>query len=260
MVPTMSGLQPETVSRILDDEEYIRQRIAPRPGDPLHLHFSDLLICLSQNAATDEAIDLLDFGSGGSPYRSLFPNARYRRADVRGTPGVDFEIQSDGRTNAPSGGFDLVLSTQVLEHVPDAARYLRNCYDLIRPGGKLVLTTHGMFEDHGCPNDFRRWTADGLAMDIASAGFEVQVARKLTTEGRALAFLLRTKLQSLAAHEKDWYGLVFRALHRMLGLMSRSFDTWCDRRLSGFRSVDAKEAGHTIYVALLVTARKPSPL
>lgn len=241
----------------IGDARYLRERIDPRPGDPLYLHLSDLMLALSKGAATDARLDLLDYGSGGSPYRPLFPNAAYLRADLPGAAGADFEIGSDGRIGANPGRFDLILSTQVLEHVPDAAAYLRNCFELLRPGGKLVLSTHGMFEDHACPHDYRRWTADGLKRDVAAAGFRVASAFKLTTGGRALAFLLRTKLQLLAAQPRDGFGILFRAVHRILRWKSVAFDAWCDRRFSRFRCADSDETGHTIYIALLLVAHKP---
>jgi hypothetical protein len=31
---------------------------------------------------------------------------------------------------------------------------------------EVVLTTHGLFEDDGCPCDFPRWTADGLRLEL----------------------------------------------------------------------------------------------
>lgn len=241
----------------IGDARYLRERIDPRPGDPLYLHLSDLMLALSKGAATNARLDLLDYGSGGSPYRPLFPNAAYLRADLPGAADADFEIGADGRIDAEPARFDLILSTQVLEHVPDAAAYLRNCFELLRPGGKLVLSTHGTFEDHACPRDYRRWTADGLKQDVAAAGFRVASAFKLTTEGRALAFLLRTKLHLLAAQPRDGFGVLFRAVQRILRWMPAAFDAWCDRRFSRFRCADSGETGHAIYIALLLVAYKP---
>jgi SAM-dependent methyltransferase len=37
--------------------------------------------------------------------------------------------------------FDLVLSHAVIEHVPDAARYLRECARVLRPDGRIYLST-----------------------------------------------------------------------------------------------------------------------
>lgn len=241
----------------LQDERYLRERRSPQPGDPLYLHLADLQLALA-GAARDLAPGaLLDLGSGGAPYRALFGDARYACADLAGTPGVDYVLDAEGRCDAPLGAFDVVLSTQVLEHVPDPGAYLRLCLALLRPGGALLLSTHGLFEEHACPGDYRRWTAEGLRRELAQAGFEVRRVSKLSTEGRALAFFLRTRLQALTGGRKDAWGLVFRALHRLLVRASGAFDRWCDLRLGDCRVVDATAPGHAFYVALLAEARRP---
>ena len=40
-----------------------------------------------------------------------------------------------------AGAFDLVLSHAVIEHVPDAARYLGECRRVLKPAGHLYLST-----------------------------------------------------------------------------------------------------------------------
>lgn len=37
--------------------------------------------------------------------------------------------------------FDLVLNTEVVEHVPDPARLLQECGELVKPGGMMVVAT-----------------------------------------------------------------------------------------------------------------------
>ena len=169
----------------LEDSGYLRERQEPRPGDVFYLHLRDVLDAIRAHA-TSKKIRVLDFGSGGSPYRFLFPNAEYLRADLEGE-GLDFTISPEGRlAGETTADFELILSTQVLEHVPDPAVYLSECRRLLRPGGKLLLTTHGTYEDHLCPSDYFRWTADGLRLVLGNAGFKVNTIKKLTTAGRSL--------------------------------------------------------------------------
>jgi len=51
-------------------------------------------------------------------------------------------VQADGMF-LPFGdrSFDLVLSHAVIEHVPDAPRYLRECARVLAPGGHVYLST-----------------------------------------------------------------------------------------------------------------------
>lgn len=45
--------------------------------------------------------------------------------------------------------FDIVISTEVVEHVYDAHSWARACYNALRPGGKLIASTpyHGYFKN-----------------------------------------------------------------------------------------------------------------
>ena len=137
-------------------QEYMRQRLEPRPGDPLYLSLSDLSLAV-RSLMPSRVQQVLDYGSGGSPYKTLFGNCVYHRADLTGQ-GLDFVYGPDARLPASAEGYDFVLSTQVLEHVENPTTYLGECYRVLKPNGRLLLTTHGLFEDHGCPYDYWRWT------------------------------------------------------------------------------------------------------
>src|SRR5690242_7786990 len=80
----------------IESKAYLRQRLEPMPGDPDYLHLRDLLRGLSSHQDS-EALTVLDFGAGGSPYRSLFPNADYRRADFGEMSDLDYVIWNDSR-------------------------------------------------------------------------------------------------------------------------------------------------------------------
>jgi len=45
------------------------------------------------------------------------------------------------RAQFPDGFFDLILCTEVVEHIPDVTAAVREMYRLLRPGGVLVLST-----------------------------------------------------------------------------------------------------------------------
>lgn len=121
------------------------------------------------------AADVLDFGCADSPYRDLLPaDVRYVGADLSGNPHASVTIDSNGALPLGDSSADLVLSTQVLEHVADPGLYLRECFRVLRPGAGLVLTTHGFWVYHRDPVDYWRWTADGLRLEAERQGLAVQ--------------------------------------------------------------------------------------
>jgi SAM-dependent methyltransferase len=118
--------------------------------------------------------DVLDYGCATGPYRHLFSGTgRYMGADLAGNPEADLVLNPDGSLPVDDSSFDIVLSTQVLEHVPDPLAYLCECRRALRPGGALVLTTHGIMYYHLDPTDYWRWTGDGLALLLTQAGLRV---------------------------------------------------------------------------------------
>lgn len=240
---------------------YLRERLDPRPGDSLYLHLSDLRLAL-ERCRPAGPLRVLDYGCGGSPYESLFPGAPYHRADFAGMPRLDFTLAEDSAVAAPSGAYDLVLSTQVLEHVAQPATYLGECHRLLAPGGRLVLSTHGIFQDHGCPYDYQRWTSDGLKLALTRAGFEVLTLRKLTCGARALFFLARTHQAELVTRDRTLPSWGLRLVQRWLHNRPALVDRFCDRAFPADRRVCEVPAGHSgppVYIALLAEARKARP-
>lgn len=118
---------------------------------------------------------VLDFGCANQQYRELFaPGIDYVGADLPGNLGAEIHLRQDGSLpDKISGSYDAVLSTQVLEHVNDPNLYLAECFRALRPGGRLLLTTHGIMMLHRDPVDYWRWTSDGLRHILERAGFVI---------------------------------------------------------------------------------------
>jgi len=120
---------------------------------------------------------VLDLGSGESPYTQLGTQggAQMLAADIDPTDSAILPINpSTGQVPLEDASVAAVLSTQVLEHVPDVQAYLREAHRLLTPGGLLFCSTHGAFILHRHPTDFRRWTIDGLKYELEQAGFTVE--------------------------------------------------------------------------------------
>jgi len=114
---------------------------------------------------------LVDYGSGNSPYRQIFGDhiTQYLRCDLPGNADADIDLGPEGQIPLPNGSVDVVLSSQVLEHVSEPSRYLQEARRVLKPEGMLILSTHGMWVYHPDPCDFWRWTR----RTIESEGFEI---------------------------------------------------------------------------------------
>ena len=106
---------------------------------------------------------VLDFGCSDRRHEPLFTSvgAAYvgfdgpwnRAADVIGNPVA---------VPTANASFDVVLCTQVLEHLPDPAAAVRELRRIVRPGGRVLASTHGTSVYHPSPLDLWRWTQPGL--------------------------------------------------------------------------------------------------
>lgn len=87
---------------------------------------------------------VLDAGAGSAPYRDLFAHVHYEAADVAATPGKDYShidhLCDVVDIPVGDGTYDLVWCSQVLEHVREPERALREFHRILRPGGEVWLT------------------------------------------------------------------------------------------------------------------------
>lgn len=152
-----------------------KRRHSPRPIDTDWLVLKALRegICQLASAVARPGMKALDLGCGTRPYEEIFSKLRveYVGGDF---DGAEVLIDGAGRVHADDGSADLVLSFQVLEHVRSLAVYLSEARRVLRADGHLLLSTHGTWLYHPHPEDHRRWTREGLTVDLAAGGFEVQ--------------------------------------------------------------------------------------
>lgn len=139
----------------------------------------------------------LDVGCGGQPFRPALEAAgmSYASMDTQAQPGqqVDLLGAIDGPALPDTGWrnkFDLILCTEVLEHVADWSAAWLNLATLLRPGGRLIVTCPFVYPLHEQPYDFFRPTSHALRTHAERAGLEVVTLERLGTAGDAVATLL----------------------------------------------------------------------
>ena len=72
-----------------------------------------------------------------------------------------------------AGVMDIVISTEVLEHVKDWRKVIQNMKDVLKPGGLIILTTRAPgYPYHDAPED--HWRYDEKHMRAIFADYDIQ--------------------------------------------------------------------------------------
>lgn len=128
---------------------------------------------------------VLDVGSGKSAYLDIYREAndtfRYFSIDYPASREVMLvesdkpDIYGDAHylpfKNAVA---DVVLFNQVLEHVPEPNQVLGEISGLLKKGGNLVISVPFIYQIHGEPFDFYRYTKYGVTYLLKKNGFEIE--------------------------------------------------------------------------------------
>jgi hypothetical protein len=122
----------------------------------------------------------IDVGCGGQPFRVAIESQgmAYHSMDAMPQAGVttDFLCAIDGTLPEALLGaapFDVVLCTEVLEHVADWPAAWVNLERLVAVGGTMIVTCPFVFPLHEEPYDFFRPTVHALRHWAGRAGLEV---------------------------------------------------------------------------------------
>lgn len=112
---------------------------------------------------------VLDAGGGAAPYFREVTRAGddYTAIDVdarslRQAPAQDKVVGDLHAMPFSDAEFDLVIMSEVLEHLYDPSQALAHAARVLKPGGLLFLSTPQYWHIHGWPSDYYRFTIFGL--------------------------------------------------------------------------------------------------
>jgi SAM-dependent methyltransferase len=85
------------------------------------------------------------------------------------------------------GKFDTLIAVNVIEHIEDDSRFLRQAYELLAPGGTVVLFAPALQSLYGSLDaafdHFRRYSRAGMATLLTRGGFSLEHTRYLNFPG-----------------------------------------------------------------------------
>lgn len=111
---------------------------------------------------------VVDLGCGTAPYKHdiLKVATKYIGVDWENSfhdqQHVDVFADLCSRLPFIENYADTVISLQVMEHLPEPVFFLSECYRILKPEGKLLITVPFMWHVHEAPHDYFRYTRYGL--------------------------------------------------------------------------------------------------
>ena len=140
----------------------------------------------------------LDLGCGTSPYSKYFPN----RVGMDLKKSQDINLVGDAhRLPFKEEIFDIVLATEVLEHLKNPQIAINEMGRVLKHNGKLIITTRFIFPLHDTPNDYYRYTKYGLKHLLRKWNV-VEIKEETDTMGAVSVLFQRIAIQCDILHFK----------------------------------------------------------
>jgi len=150
-----------------------------RADFPHYVVRKSILFFLQEHASNFSG-KVIDLGCGNMPYKHWILS----QSNVEQYIGIDVS-SSEYYQKAPDviwdgvqipfndSSADVVLLTEVVEHLSHPDQVLAEIFRVLKPGGKLIGTTPFFWPIHEAPNDIRRFTPFGMKIVLEAAQFNV---------------------------------------------------------------------------------------
>jgi SAM-dependent methyltransferase len=206
-----------------------------RPVD-VRRHNRTVLSQLLARYATEGAI-VYDIGCGDKPFADVVRalNCVYVGVDV--AEGFYAEkpdiVGSATCVPVPDGTADIVLSSQVLEHLENPLDALREAHRILKPGGVLLCSFPFLYPIHAAPFDYARYTRFFIARAADRVGYALLAEHALGGYWRATAMafaiyaqqfergiLKYTKFVSVIIALGQWFCVAMHNIERLLLILA----------------------------------------
>jgi SAM-dependent methyltransferase len=148
----------------------------------------NILEVLKESASNYAKGSLIDMGCGMKPYENIFQPyvasyfgidyPTFAEANYKEMTKADLFIDcTDTKLNNES--FDTLLCTQVIEHIFETEKFIRECYRLLKKNGIGIFTIPFVYQSHAEPYDYFRFTKYSLEKLFSNAGFFIESIRPL---------------------------------------------------------------------------------
>jgi SAM-dependent methyltransferase len=146
-------------------------------------------------------------------------------------PNIELVRDDILESKLPAHSFNLVLCSEVIEHIAGTERVLAGIHRLLQPGGTLILSTP------------QRWSLMELSAKVAFLPGIVQIVRRIYGEavfdmGHIHLMTARTTERQLSSagfriRERHKSGMYIPLVAEFCGERGRSFEEWLERHVRG---------------------------
>lgn len=157
---------------------------------------------------------ILDIGCGNKPYKKIFEGKKYVGVDIEKSGHSEelkkADIYYDGHTlPVEDNSVDLIISTQVFEHIYNIEEIIAECARVLKPHGKMLLTCPLCYEEHEIPYDYWRYTQYGIKSLLRKSGFEISNCEKSLSYLDTVRFLHCTYAVQKKNSRRNFINLVY---------------------------------------------------
>ncbi len=154
----------ELKNKVISDSSYSVRR-----------YFVDKFFYESVDLLPEKSL-ILDIGGVKNSKRGMFDirkfnlEVKYLNISEKAEP----DIMADA-TSIPveDNSFDGAILGEVLEHISHPEKVLKEAHRVIKTGGNLLITTPFLFQIHGDPDDYLRYTDSWYKKILEEIGFEI---------------------------------------------------------------------------------------
>lgn len=175
---------------------------------------------------------VLDLGAGNSPYAAWYSSQCdfVVTTDIAAHPGLSV-ITGAEMLPFEDGSFDVVLATEVLEHVTDFEASMNEIRRVLAPGGNVIITVPYFYPTHEPPHDHRRFTHHGLRASLEARDLTVA---DLTAKGGLPALVSNAVLMTICMALRE---TMLRSRSRKVGRIVLALLSTIERVLLSIRDV-----------------------
>lgn len=133
-------------------------------------------------------------------------------ADIQEKNNPDILLDVTDMRQIESESIDVVLASEIFEHVEKPEKGLAECHRVLKKGGTFMVSMPFMFQTHADPYDFQRWTEHKWRTELEKLDFEIE---KFETMGRFFTVAMdmwRVFVRRFPFRPFRWIGYLFYPL------------------------------------------------